>query len=165
MDRGAWYATVYGVAKSRARLSNFTSLQVIFRLYNLNRLYKLEMEQLPTEFVHPSGVLSVTVCSGRLSPQAVTDAREVWAGGRRFLWPQALRRRCWPEPQQLGGPGLPPGGTCQRGAGHRDTQETGTKPGQRGGLCSRPGCRGAVRVSGPTCPGLSFLVFHRRETA
>ena len=26
MDRGAWYATVYGVAKSRTRLSDFTSL-------------------------------------------------------------------------------------------------------------------------------------------
>ena len=26
MDRGAWYATVYGVAKSWTRLSNFTSL-------------------------------------------------------------------------------------------------------------------------------------------
>ena len=25
MDRGAWYATVYGVAKSWTRLSNFTS--------------------------------------------------------------------------------------------------------------------------------------------
>ena len=27
MDRGAWQATVHGVAKSRTRLSNFTSLQ------------------------------------------------------------------------------------------------------------------------------------------
>ena len=26
MDRGAWWATVQGVAKSRTRLSNFTSL-------------------------------------------------------------------------------------------------------------------------------------------
>ena len=26
MDRGAWYATVYGVAKSQTRLSKFTSL-------------------------------------------------------------------------------------------------------------------------------------------
>ena len=25
MDRGAWYATVYGVAKSRTQLSDFTS--------------------------------------------------------------------------------------------------------------------------------------------
>ena len=28
MDRGAWWATVHGVAKSRTRLSNFTSLSV-----------------------------------------------------------------------------------------------------------------------------------------
>ena len=27
MDRGAWWATVHGVAKSRTRLSDFTSLQ------------------------------------------------------------------------------------------------------------------------------------------
>ena len=27
MDRGAWQATVHGVAKSRTRLSDFTSLQ------------------------------------------------------------------------------------------------------------------------------------------
>ena len=31
MDRGAWYATVHGVAKSRTRLSNFNSLH--FTLY------------------------------------------------------------------------------------------------------------------------------------
>ena len=29
MDREAWRATVYGVAKSRTRLSDFTSLQWI----------------------------------------------------------------------------------------------------------------------------------------
>ena len=28
MDRGAWYAIVYGVAKSWTRLSDFTSLQL-----------------------------------------------------------------------------------------------------------------------------------------
>ena len=28
MDRGAWWATVHGVAKSGARLSNFTSLHL-----------------------------------------------------------------------------------------------------------------------------------------
>ena len=27
MDRGAWWAAVHGVAKTRTRLSNFTSLQ------------------------------------------------------------------------------------------------------------------------------------------
>ena len=30
MDRGAWWATVHRVAKSRARLSNFTSLHATF---------------------------------------------------------------------------------------------------------------------------------------
>ena len=31
MDRGAWWATVQGVAKSRTRLSNFTSLHFILQ--------------------------------------------------------------------------------------------------------------------------------------
>ena len=29
MDRGAWYATVYGVAKSWTQLSDFTSLHIL----------------------------------------------------------------------------------------------------------------------------------------
>ena len=32
MDRGAWYATVYGVAKSRTRLSNFNFTMVVLFL-------------------------------------------------------------------------------------------------------------------------------------
>ena len=31
MGGGAWWATVHGVAKSRTRLSNFTSLQWVFK--------------------------------------------------------------------------------------------------------------------------------------
>ena len=30
MDRGAWWATVHGVAKSRTRLSDFTFIQLPF---------------------------------------------------------------------------------------------------------------------------------------
>ena len=30
MDGGAWQATIYGVAKSRTRLSDFTSLHLLF---------------------------------------------------------------------------------------------------------------------------------------
>ena len=33
MDRGAWWATAQGVAKSRARLSDFTSLHMFYKLY------------------------------------------------------------------------------------------------------------------------------------
>ena len=29
MDRGAWWATVHGVTKSRTRLSDFTSLSIL----------------------------------------------------------------------------------------------------------------------------------------
>ena len=38
MDRGAWWATVHGVTKSRTRLSNFhfTSLFLLFSLYMRN---------------------------------------------------------------------------------------------------------------------------------
>ena len=32
VDRGAWLATVHGVAKSQTRLSNFTSLHFMLRL-------------------------------------------------------------------------------------------------------------------------------------
>ena len=76
---------------------------------------------------------------------------------------QALGGWGSPEPRQLGGPGPPPRGTCQREAGHRDTQETGTKPGQRGGLGSSPGpdCSGPcqpagqwLRLPGPRSPRL-----------
>ena len=31
MDRGAWWATVHGVSKSRTQLSNFTSLHFIYK--------------------------------------------------------------------------------------------------------------------------------------
>ena len=35
MDRGAWRATVRGVAKSRTRLSDFTSLHIMQKYPNL----------------------------------------------------------------------------------------------------------------------------------
>ena len=35
MDRGIWWATVHGVAKSRTRLSDFTSLWDLNQSYNL----------------------------------------------------------------------------------------------------------------------------------
>ena len=42
MDRGAWQATVHGVAKSRTRLSDFTSLQgLYFSAETENKLDKL----------------------------------------------------------------------------------------------------------------------------
>ena len=34
MDRGAWWAIVHGVAKSRTRLSDFTSLYVCFACHH-----------------------------------------------------------------------------------------------------------------------------------
>ena len=36
MDRGAWWATVHGVAKSRTRLSDFTSLHFNKHLHSLS---------------------------------------------------------------------------------------------------------------------------------
>ena len=45
MDRGAWRATVHGIAKSRTRLSNFTSLIFVlvmlcsFQCTNLSHLW------------------------------------------------------------------------------------------------------------------------------
>ena len=39
MDRGAWWATVHGVAKSRTRLSEFTSLHFTFFMVQLSHPY------------------------------------------------------------------------------------------------------------------------------
>ena len=91
------------------------------------------------------------------------DAREVWPGGGWFPWPQDLRRWGWPEPQQLGGPGLPAGwhasmglgtGTCKRQAQNQGSREARVQI-----------RRGAVRVSGSASLSLSFLIFHRCERA
>ena len=57
MDRGAWQATVYGVAKSRTRLSVFTSLQNMFmfvclflELSNCQFMWFVKTEQCLTLF-------------------------------------------------------------------------------------------------------------------
>ena len=42
MDRGAWYATVYGVAKSRTRLSDFTS-HVLYSEFYLSHCLHLSL--------------------------------------------------------------------------------------------------------------------------
>ena len=41
MDRGVWQATVHGVAKSRTRLSNFTSLSLARIFMSFNPLFHL----------------------------------------------------------------------------------------------------------------------------
>ena len=38
MDRGDWWATVHGVAKSGTQLSDFTSLHFSIQLYSYNNL-------------------------------------------------------------------------------------------------------------------------------
>ena len=48
MDGGAWWATVHGVAKSRTRLSNFTSLQ---------RVISLLLHELPSLSAHSAQLL------------------------------------------------------------------------------------------------------------
>lgn len=88
-----------------------------------------------------------------ISPYDVTDTMEVWPGGGR-----CPRHRPWEDGASLSlGSWViqapPPQGTCQREAGHRDPQETGTKPGQRGGLGSSPG----PDSSGPCQPAGQWL--------
>ena len=51
MDRGAWKAVVHGVAKSRTRLSDFTSLHFTLQLY-LQQLFMPE-SQYRTDFGFP----------------------------------------------------------------------------------------------------------------
>ena len=43
MDRGAWWATVHGVAKSWARLSDFTSLLVAQIVNNLPAMQETQV--------------------------------------------------------------------------------------------------------------------------
>ena len=45
MDRGAWWATVHGVAKSWAWLSDSTHLLLDFKLFMLPNAYNLEFER------------------------------------------------------------------------------------------------------------------------
>ena len=49
MDRGAWWATVQGVTKSRTRLSNFTHLmnKTAIRLLNKSSLMTQTVNRLP----------------------------------------------------------------------------------------------------------------------
>ena len=42
MDRGAWYATVYGVTKSQTRLSNFTSHYLLIGLLTLDSVQRIK---------------------------------------------------------------------------------------------------------------------------
>ena len=49
MDRGAWWATVHGVAKSRTRLSDIT-----FFLSFLSCFWKFKVEDIATTFTKPS---------------------------------------------------------------------------------------------------------------
>ena len=41
MEGGAWWATVHGVAKSRTRLSEFTSLHFILKYLTAKEAYDL----------------------------------------------------------------------------------------------------------------------------
>ena len=41
MDRGAWWATVHGVAKSQTRLSDFTSLHTFKKFFSIMVYHKI----------------------------------------------------------------------------------------------------------------------------
>ena len=53
MDRGAWYTTVRGVPKSRTRQSDFTSLQSLTLMCQLNGKKKYLKEPLLQKLVIP----------------------------------------------------------------------------------------------------------------
>ena len=65
-DRGAWWATVYGVAKSRTRLSDFTSLRLFwfglrFYIYS-NSLLKNKFLTFATVLYVPEVIVSLLQC-------------------------------------------------------------------------------------------------------
>ena len=55
MDRGDWQAAVYGVAKSRTRLSDFTSLQALFQILQISRYIKQARIAVPMKHTFQGG--------------------------------------------------------------------------------------------------------------
>ena len=65
MDRGAWQATVHGVAKSQTQLSNFTSStssvnleKIMFNLYLKKNVYSTNRLKISMRCNYSSSVLS-----------------------------------------------------------------------------------------------------------
>ena len=94
MDRGAWWATIHGVAKSRTRLSDFTSLHLLLGIKvmtNLDSILKSRDITLPTE-VHLVKAMAFPVvmygCESWIIKKAESqriDAFELWGCLRRLL--------------------------------------------------------------------------------
>ena len=111
MDRGAWWATVHGVAKSRTRLSDFTSLQCFFHWTVSNKSFLQECELILMTYYlvmlgscldqrrGGEGIMCVIMCEGR---------DNVCLKGRFFLSSSSLpsHPRAFPHPQESLGPVL-----------------------------------------------------------
>ena len=50
MDKGAWQATVHGVAKSRTRLGDFTSLHTTVSIYQSLHIVKEDVGRFSAQF-------------------------------------------------------------------------------------------------------------------
>ena len=73
MDRGAWRATVHGVAKSRTQLSDFTSLRVAYQFIWIRITLLLAAVYLPcrgslNSSASESSIWDAVHCSSRKDP-------------------------------------------------------------------------------------------------
>ena len=100
MDRGAWWATVHSVTKSRTRLSDFTFTLLLGRkvMTNLNRILKSRDITLPTKIhlvkamVFPVVMCGCEIWTIKKAERGRTDAFELWCWRRLLRVPWTARR-------------------------------------------------------------------------
>ena len=106
MDRGAWWATVHGITKSRTCLSNFTFfLSLEARKTNPSTFHQISFEiSVELSELLSSRVLSHSVMSNSLWPRGLQPARLLcpWGFLRQEYWSGL---RC-PPPEDLPNPGI-----------------------------------------------------------
>ena len=101
MDRGAWWATVHGVTKSRTWLSDFSSLHLLLgrkAMTNLDGILKSRGITLPTKVCLVKAMVFPVVNYGRESwtikkaEHRRIDAFELWCWRRLLRVPWIARR-------------------------------------------------------------------------
>ena len=101
MDRGAWWATIHGVAKSRTRLSDFTSLHLLLGIKvmtNLDSIFKSRDITLATKvrlvkaMVFPVIMYGCESWTMKKAESQRIDAFELWCWRRLLRVPWTARR-------------------------------------------------------------------------
>ena len=101
MDRGAWWATIHGVAKSRTRLSDFTSLHLLLGIKvmtNLDSIFKSRDITLATKvrlvkaMVFPVIMYGCESWTMKKAESQRIDAFELWCWRRLLRVPWTARK-------------------------------------------------------------------------